>query len=306
MKKVLKVFLISFIVLCVIIFSLSLYVGNYVYDYTLNPNSQKNIIEKIPVNEKSIQKSKQWLQQNSKDVYIECEELKLHGYFIPQDSSVYMIMVHGYRSDGSSLVSPAKKMLKDNYNILIPDLRGHGESEGDYIGMGWDDRQDILKWIDFILKQDKQAQIILYGVSMGAATVMNVSGETLPKQVKAIIEDCGYTSVWDLCQTRFDMNDFQNKWALRIASLTTFLRAGYFLKDVEPIEQVKKSQTPILFIHGEDDTFVPSSMLDKLYNAATCPKEKLLIKDAGHADSYTTNPELYYQTVNQFIKKYIK
>ena len=91
----------------------------------------------------------------------------------------------------------AYKYYTLGYHLLMPDLRGHGKSEGNYIGMGWHDRLDILKWIEFILKEDKEAEILLHGVSMGAATVMMVSGEDLPPNVKVIIEDCGYTSAKD-------------------------------------------------------------------------------------------------------------
>ena len=215
-----------------------------------------------------------------------------------------MIMVHGYRGDGASIISPIKQMKKAGYNLLIPDLRGHGFSEGDYIGMGWDDREDIIQWIDYLLSKDPHASIILYGVSMGGATVMDVAGEKLPHQVKAIIEDCGYTSVWDIFKAHIDMNNIESEVALHMASLVTKIRAGYYLEDVRPIEQVKKSQTPMLFIHGAEDNFVPFSMVNELYNAATCPKEKLVIQGAGHANSCSVNSELYYQTIFRFIEKY--
>ena len=166
-----------------------------------------------------------------------------------------MIMVHGYRGDGASIIAPIKKFYKQGYNLLIPDLRGHGLSEGDYIGMGWDDRLDILKWIDYILLKNQNAKIVLYGVSMGGATVMNVAGEKLPQAVKAIIEDCGYTSVWDIFKSHIDMPEIESELAMHMASLVTKVRAGYYLEDVQPIEQVKKSQTPMLFIHGREDHF---------------------------------------------------
>ena len=60
----------------------------------------------------------------------------------------------------------------------------------------------------------------------------------------------------------------------------------------------------MLFIHGAEDNFVPFSMVNELYNAATCPKEKLVIQGAGHANSCSVNSELYYQTIFRFIEKY--
>lgn len=284
---------------------ISLYVGNYLYDYTLNPYSQHNISEKIETNKEIEEASRQWLSDNGVNVSLVNEEhLNLYGCYIDQGSSTYVIMVHGYRGDGASIISPIKNFKKQGYNLLIPDLRGHGFSDGDYIGMGWDDRLDIIQWIDYIIEKDVNASIILYGVSMGGATVMNVAGEKIPTQVKAIIEDCGYTSVWDVFKTHINMNNIESEIALHMASFVTKMRAGYYLEDVKPIEQVKKSQTPILFIHGSQDNFVPFSMLDELYQAANCPKEKLVIEGAGHANSCSVGEEIYYQTIYRFIKTY--
>lgn len=275
------------------------------YDYTLNPYSKHNISEKIETNKTVEEASRQWLSDNGVNVSLENEEhMNLYGCYIDQGSSTYVIMVHGYRGDGASIISPIKNFKKQGYNLLIPDLRGHGFSDGDYIGMGWDDRLDIIQWIDYLIQKDQNASIILYGVSMGGATVMNVAGEKIPKQVKAIIEDCGYTSVWDVFKTHINMNEVESEIALHMASFVTKMRAGYYLEDVKPIEQVKKSQTPILFIHGNQDNFVPFSMLDELYQAANCPKEKLVVEGAGHANSCSVGEDIYYQTIYRFIENY--
>ena len=293
------------LVLILMISCLSLYIGNYLYDYTLNPYSKHNISEKIETNKTVEEASRQWLSDNGVNVSLENEEhMNLYGCYIDQGSSTYVIMVHGYRGDGASIISPIKNFKKQGYNLLIPDLRGHGFSDGDYIGMGWDDRLDIIQWIDYLIQKDQNASIILYGVSMGGATVMNVAGEKIPKQVKAIIEDCGYTSVWDVFKTHINMNEVESEIALHMASFVTKMRAGYYLEDVKPIEQVKKSQTPILFIHGSQDNFVPFSMLDELYQAANCPKEKLVVEGAGHANSCSVGEDIYYQTIYRFIENY--
>lgn len=304
MKSIVKNIIVSLLVLFLIICSLSLYIGNYLYDYTLNPKAVNYIGKNIEIDEKVYQDAQNWLKQNGQDVSIvSYDDLKLHGTLVDNQSDVYVIMVHGYRGDGASIISPIKKMNNEGYNLLIPDLRGHGKSEGDYIGMGWDDRHDILQWIHFLLDRNPDISIVLYGVSMGGATVMNVAGEDIPHQVKAVIEDCGYTSVWDLFKAHIDMSNLESEIALRMASFATRLRAGYALEDDQPIEQVKKSKIPILFIHGDQDDFVPFSMLDDLYNAANSEKQKLIIQGAGHANSCSVNTKLYYQTIFDFIDK---
>ncbi|UTY38031.1 alpha/beta fold hydrolase [Allocoprobacillus halotolerans] len=174
MKKSIKIILCFISVVVLFLGGITFYVGNYLYDYTLNPLSQHSLFENMVSSNPS--ESHQWLETHAVHTSIQSyDDLFLHAYYIEQDAPVYVIMVHGYRSDGTSIINPIKRFYKQGYNLLIPDLRGHGQSEGDYIGMGWDDRYDILGWIDYILTKDAHAQIILYGVSMGGATVMNVA-----------------------------------------------------------------------------------------------------------------------------------
>ena len=195
-------------------------------------------------------------------------------------------MIHGYMSKGNEMMWAAKPFADEKYNVLIPDLRGHGLSEGNYIGMGWDDRLDIIDWINYIIKKNPDSKIILWGVSMGAATTMMTTGEELPKNVKVL----------------FKLPTFP---VLNAANTVCKIRAGYSFKDASCIKQLKKSKTPTLFIHGSADDFVPFSMLDVVYNAAACEKEKLVIEGAGHGLSSTVNTELYLNTINKFIEKYL-
>jgi fermentation-respiration switch protein FrsA (DUF1100 family) len=252
-----------------------------------------------------------WIVDKSgyKDTVITSTDgLNLHGYEIlnTKPSKTWVITVHGYMGQGKEMALYANEFYNLGYNVLVPDLRGHGQSEGDYVGMGWDDRKDILKWIDYILEKESDANIILHGVSMGGGTVMMTSGENLPSNVKAIIEDCGYTSVWDefsyQLDSLFGLPEFP---VLQSASLVSKIRAGYWLQDASAIDQVAKSQTPMLFIHGDEDTFVPYSMLDKVYDSANVEKEKLVVKGAAHAKSVEANPELYWNTIDNFIKKHV-
>ncbi len=187
--------------------------------------------------------------------------------------------------------------------LLTPDLRAHGNSEGKYIGMGWLDRNDILKWIDLILEENPQAKIVLHGVSMGAATAMMVSGENLPKNVVAVVEDCGYTSVYEVfaseLKLRFNLPSFP---IINCTSFISRLRAGYNFKEASSLDQIKKSRIPILFIHGTADNFIPVEMCNRLYDSTTCKKEKLLIDQAGHTQSRFLQPVEYYDHVFNFIK----
>ena len=312
-KKIIRVLIITILVFVMLGLS---FIGNYFYNLALNPDTPKDIVFGTPeeASETSgqvLDTDIQWLltESNYSDETINSfDNLKLHGYKVlnPNNSNKWVITVHGYTSEGINMSSYAKNYYDMGYNVLIPDLRSHGLSEGDYIGMGWDDRLDIISWINNILEDNADAEIILHGVSMGAATVSMVSGEDLPSNVKAIVADCGYTSVWDEFAYQLDdLFSLPQFPILNVSSLVSKVRAGYFLGTASSLKQVEKSKTPILFIHGDKDDFVPYYMMEELYNATSSKKEMLTIKDAGHAKSSEVDPETYWTTVYNFTNKYI-
>jgi fermentation-respiration switch protein FrsA (DUF1100 family) len=197
---------------------------------------------------------------------------------------------------------------KKGYNILFPAMRGHDISEHRSITMGWLDRFDIIDWINYIIEiYGKEVQIVLHGVSMGAATVMMTTGENLPDNVKCAVADCGYSSVWDEFKNELKVTYHLPAFpALYLGDLATRAISGFGFKEASCVEQLKKSKTPTFFIHGEEDLFVPYRMLDLNYNAAACVKEKLSIPDAEHAEAHLVHPELYWPGVWSFVDKYIK
>ncbi|MDN6222802.1 MAG: alpha/beta hydrolase, partial [Lacticaseibacillus paracasei] len=211
-----------------------------------------------------------------------------------------VVVAHGYMNT-KEFMAPQIKMFHDaGFNVLAPDDRGHGQSQGNYIGYGWPDRLDYLKWINQIIKkQGQQSQIALYGVSMGGATVMYLSGEKLPSQVKSIVEDCGYTSIIDELTYQAKAMFNLPKWPLiPSVALTATIKAGYNVFDASAITALHKNTRPILFIHGSKDKFVPTSMVYQNYRAATKSKKALwVVKGAGHAKSFPDHQQAYSKRV---------
>lgn len=313
-KKLLLAILIVFISILIIG---GWFIGDYFYNIALNPNADRSVILEAEHNQLGNDNSQgnqgpkiNWLDEiDYQDASIQSEDqLKLHSYVIENEtnSNVWVIVVHGYSGQGYQMGNLAKIYYEMGYNVLLPDARGHGQSEGNYIGMGWDDRLYIIAWIHYINETYSNPDIILYGVSMGGATVLMVSGEPLPDNVKLIIEDCGYTSAkaefsYQLQETfglpAFPIMDFAN--------IVTQIKAGYSLDDASALKQVEKATIPILFIHGDADTFVPTKMVYKLYEAANTEKELLIIPNAGHGAASTVDPELYWYTVINFINTHL-
>lgn len=248
---------------------------------------------------------KKWYGENGEDVYIMSDSLRLHGKLFKNPGTKYALVCHGYTSKAKHMAGFVNKFHSLGYNVLAVDARAHGDSEGTKIGMGWVERFDVIEWIKYIISLEPDAQIILHGVSMGASTVLMASGEELPKNVKAIIADCGYTSEWDEFKQETDVLHIPWFPVLNASSAISKVRDGYDFKQASAVEQVKKSHIPTLFIHGSKDELVPYGMLNELYSAANCEKEILTIQGAGHALSSSVAPELYWNTVETFLKKHL-
>jgi hypothetical protein len=233
--------------------------------------------------------------------------LRLHADYFPADqpSTRTAILAHGYNSAGNHNGGYARFYHAAGWNVLMPDSRGHGRSEGNYVGFGWPDRLDYLAWIQYILdRQGPDAQIVLHGVSMGGSTVLMISGEPLPGAVKAVISDSAYTSARDILSYQmkrlFKLPPFP---LVQMISLVCRIRAGYFFGEASAINQVRKTRLPVLLIHGEADTFVPVEMSRRLYAACPGEKELFLVPGAGHALALYTDPEGYISTVSAFLNR---
>lgn len=321
MKKRTKIFITVVAVLLVLVIGAGFVAGNFFYTLALTQDSNKDVVFSAPNNsmgdyygseeyKEAVEAREKWLSSvNPQEQYIQSyDDLKLHATSISNNEAGHrwVIVCHGYGSSSEQSVGSGKNFYELGYNVLLPDARGCGESEGGYYGMGWDDRLDMIQWAETIIAKDPDAEIVFFGVSMGGATVMMVSGEELPSNVKAIVEDCGYSSIWDEFSYQLDsIFNLPSFPLMNFASLVTKIRAGYWLEDGSAVKQVAKSTTPMLFIHGTEDTFVPFSMLDKVYEAATCEKEKLVVEGAGHGGSASVLGDEYWQTVDTFLNKYV-
>lgn len=308
---VLASFVGSFLVLFLVAYAI---IGSFFFKFALDAtfaavaNAPSDMILEMPTPDTK----PEWLENIPKTIReIKSDEgysLKAYEILNNNNSHKWVITIHGYRGKSTEMSNYAYYFYNEGFNVLMPDLQGHGLSEGNYIGMGYRDRLDILKWIDLIIEQDPEAKIVLHGVSMGGATVMMTTGEKLPENVVCAIEDCGYSNVYEQFDyiVRHVLSLPFPKIIMSASDLSVRANLGVSLKDMDSISQLKKSTTPTLFIHGSEDTFVPFYMLDEVYNAnPNLERQKLVIEGASHACSATVNPELYFSTVFEFIAKYI-
>ncbi|MBQ0139924.1 MAG: alpha/beta hydrolase [Kurthia sp.] len=307
----------SAVLLCIILYFV---IGNFFYNLALNPHASKDFL-----NDSDNLQPSELISDDSREkyyalddafeathkpseVFIESKDgltLQALRYKQKKETHKWVVNVHFYLGDNTRMIPWTRNFYDAGFHVLAPNLRGHGSSEGDYIGMGWDDRLDLVQWIDAIIEEDPEAEILLFGISMGGSAVMMASGEELPPQVKVIIEDCGYANVDNLfayqLKELFHLPSFP---VMNAANTMTKIRAGYALEDVDAIKQLKKNTLPILFIQGDADTFVPFSMLDSLYEATAGEKEKYVVAHAGHAESESMNPPAYWDKIWTFSTPY--
>lgn len=234
--------------------------------------------------------------------------LTLKGYYLKakEPTNKTVVFAHGYLGHAKDMGLYGEYYYEElGYNIFTPDLRGHGESEGDYYGFGWHDRLDLIDWVNVLIeREENNLEIVLHGLSMGAATVLMASGEPLPENVKAIIADSPYTSVYDLFAYQMErMFHLPDKPILPGTSVVTKLRANYSFKEASALNQVKKATVPILYIHGEADTFVPTEMTHQLYEATKSDWQLFTFEDASHGEAFVIHRDRYKQIIQSFLNE---
>ena len=281
---------------------------NYIYKLTSVPVQHT---DESPDYDKAVTAGRMFIRnhKNKQDMYIDSiDQLKLHATYIPTENNShrYVILVHGIKDNHEYNGIYAQYYLSLDVNCLLPDLRGFGKSEGKYVGYGLDDRLDIMEWIYWIIKRDPQASILLHGMSMGAATVLMTTGEHLPANVKAAISDSSYSTL----KKQFAKTYKTMKGAVLPASLVVaiarfiiFIRSGFDINDVRPLDAVTKSKTPTLFRHGDEDSVIDPLMCSRLYEAAKCEKQYCMILGSEHIRGVVTDPTNYWGKIRSFLSK---
>jgi fermentation-respiration switch protein FrsA (DUF1100 family) len=225
-----------------------------------------------------------------------------HALYVHHGSQKTAFIIHGWRDSAVKYLFLARlyEHVLGGYNVVLPDLHAHGLSEGDMIQMGWLDRKDVLHWLT-IFQTDT---MVVHGVSMGGATTMMLSAEEMPKGIKDLrfVDDCGYTSAWDEfaseLKNQFGLPPFPLMYT---TSMLCKMRYGWSFSEASAIDAVRQSPYPMLFIHGDEDTFVPTEMVYRLYQAKPSNKKLWIAPGAEHASSYLTHPDEYTRQLCDFL-----
>lgn len=244
------------------------------------------------------------------DLWMESfDGLKLHGQLLRHgDGKKLIIQVHGFRSSAIHDFCAVLPYFRDKgFSVLLVDLRSHAQSEGTYITYGVHERVDLRDWIYLAMeKMGEDVDIILHGISMGAATVLMTSALDIPDNVKGIIADSGFTSPYDIFVEVLD-HSFHSKPfpILPICSLMAEQKANFDFKGASTLDAMAENKIPVLFVHGEEDDFVPIEMSEANFEACKAEKEFLRIPGAKHACGYITDRAACEKAIDAFLAKYI-
>ncbi len=230
--------------------------------------------------------------------------LLLQGrYYHQADGAPLDIGFHGYRGTAIRDFCGGSQISFDlGHNVLLVDQRAQGKSAGHTITFGIKERFDCLDWITWANQRFERPVITLYGVSMGAATVLMATELDLPDNVQCVIADSPYDTPVDIiCKVGQEMH-----LSAAVTKLLTKAAARIFgqfrLEEAAPAQAVCHAKVPILLIHGEDDRFVPCRMSERIARNCAAPVQRRTFPDAGHGLSYLVDTQGYAQTVTAFLR----
>lgn len=236
---------------------------------------------------------------------ISCELLKPNRTSERLKEHKIAILSHGLGCSKYTSLKYVTIFLKRGFKVLIYDQRNHGLSGGACTSMGYYERYDLKKLVDWCYKHfGENCRIITHGESMGAATVLMHLG--IDQRVKGVIADCSYSDLKVLLRHQLKQYYHLPKWLIPVESCITYLRTGFWYSEISPIRVISDIETPVMFIHGKRDSFVPAYMSKQMYACKKKNKAIYLVARAKHAESFCKNRIGYEQKVDGFLKKYIK
>lgn len=222
-------------------------------------------------------------------------------------SNRWLVFAHDYHGSWTEGMLHARRFADHGYNLLMPELRGHGASGGDYVGLGWLDRRDLVAWCrDLVARHGEDAQIVLMGRSLGATATCLAAGEDdLPRQVRAVVSDSAYVDTWNFLLQRIRYTGLEPHPTADFARLLfRHRRGGYDVAAGDAEAAVEAAQVPTLFLHGRSDTECSAYHAARLYMAAggrEAGNRLVTFPHAGHCHEALLDPAGYYGAVWSFL-----
>lgn len=221
----------------------------------------------------------------------------------PHDTNKWVVISHGVTENKVNSIKYMNIFLKRGFNAIIYDHRRHGDSGGKTSSYGHYEKFDLKAVIDELKRRKgSDLHIGVHGESMGAVTLLLYAG-MLEDGADFYIADCPFSNFEDQIKHQLKLEIPFPSWTVFPLGRTFIkLRDGYWTNEVSPIDYMKNIRNPVLFIHSENDSFIPASMTAELYAAKEGPKQLYIAKKGAHAQSYNENPKEYEDQIDQFLE----
>ena len=239
-------------------------------------------------------------------------DIVLRGWIIEQErledprDELTVILVHGLNRNraGDNALALARRLFDRGFNVLLFDMRGHGESDGDQLSAGYFEKWDVLGAYDFLVQRGASpGGIGLLGWSLGAGTALLAAAEE--PAIKAVVSDSSFADVHDLIAQETDRATVFPQWAVPVfvPGMKVIARVLYGI-DVGAVVPEKAAGTlgyPILVIHGGEDSRVPVEQSVRIYASASAGSELWLVHGSDHADAVVDAPDEYVERVDAYF-----
>lgn len=223
-------------------------------------------------------------------------------YYHVRDDAPLLIQFHGYRGSGiRDFCGGCTLAMELGYNVLLVDQRAHGLSGGDTMSFGILERYDCKRWVEYALDRfGNEIKIVLFGISMGASTVLMALSLDMPKQVVGVIADSPFSSPGVIIRKVCRDIKLPAVIIYPFVVLGAILFGRFFIWEMDCEKAVKDSQIPILLIHGEDDRFVPKEMSQQI---SRCNRniKTAFFQGAGHVLSFASDEVRYRDLLRDFV-----
>lgn len=231
--------------------------------------------------------------------------LRLCADYIDRGSDKTVAFFHGYRATPMVNFSIHTEYFLDaGYNVLLVYQRGHSVSGGEHNTLGLKERYDVISWVDFLDKMPAE-KVVLYGISMGAATIAYASPLIKSEKVKALVIDCGFISPWMQIYRDCVKRHLPGKLIMPLINMMFKRKFGEDLK--EPVgDALKQNKIPAFFLHGKADMTVPYNDAELNYSACASEKRLLLPDGLHHTLAFSTGDDAVRAEVLDFINRYLK
>lgn len=260
------------------------------------------------VKNKLIEELSEFEQNEPKNIYINSiDGLKLHGkYYHLNDDNPIIISFHGYKGNIKDHLAIRKIAKDNNYNLLLVEQRAHGESEGKTITFGIKERRDVQSWTNYIANKYPKNKIILYGTSMGAASILMASDLSLPKNLVGIIADSPFDDPKNIINEILKIKKYPVKLTSKLIHIAGIIFGNFDLKYHNAYKSIKKTNIPILIFHSKDDKVISYKMSEKLYKEEKDKIELHIFENADHCLICYEEQEKYKEIITKFIRKVTK